>query len=93
MTKPRATAIILQDLFDYLGDDRWDLGELLADAAYGDRIVNDRTRELVTELFASVDHTDGDLEFDDIVAGIRHVGTPFAVATANDMRDAEPIID
>lgn len=92
MTKTRCTAIILSDLFDYLGDERWDLGEMLADAAYGDRIVNDRTRALVEELFASVNN-DGDLCFEDIVAGIRHVGTPFAVAIANDMRDAEPILD
>lgn len=88
----RSTALILHDLFEYLGDERWNLGELLADTAYGADVLNPKTKALVTELFSSIDNT-GDLTFDKIVDGIRHVGTPFAVTTANDMRDAEPIID
>lgn len=85
----RSTAQVLSALFDYLGDERWDLGELLTDAAYGADILNPHTKALVKELFDSIDNT-GNLEFADIIAGIRHVGTPFAVATAQDMSDAEP---
>lgn len=89
----RSTAIIFNDLFEHLGDfERWDLGEVLADAAYGCNILNSETKRLVKELFESIDNTD-DLSYDDIVEAIRHIGTPFAVTVANDMRDAEPIVD
>lgn len=88
----RSTPIVLHELFDSLGDDRWDLDEILADAAYGADISHPETKRLVKELFESVDPT-GDLEYDDIVNALRRVGTPFAVTIANDMRDAEPIID
>jgi hypothetical protein len=87
------TAMVLDKLFHHLGDEQWDLGELLADAAYGADILNEETKALVKMLFQSIDAEEGDLYFDQIVEGIRHVGTEYAVAVANDMRDAEPIVD
>ena len=88
---PRTTAIILEDLRKHLGYECMELGEMLTDVAYGADLMNSHTKALVAELFASLPHPDDELTFQDIVDGIRHVGTEYAVAVANDMVAAEPI--
>lgn len=82
MTNPKL-ANILNELFDYLGDDRWDLGELLADAVEGAKIYNERTKYLITEVFKQMPEPDN-FTPEDLAREIKSIGTPFAVGLAYD---------
>lgn len=79
------TTKALQALFDYLGDDRWDLGELIYSACQGNEIANSRTAELLQDLFESMPNCD-DLTIEQIITNIQAVGSEFALGVANDVK-------
>lgn len=88
MTKlPPTTAEALQALFDYLGDDKWDLGDLIFDACDGADVLNLTTARLLRDLFDSMPDSDN-LEITAIHENIKAVGTNFAQITAQDLADA-----
>lgn len=84
----KTTAEVMDELFDYLGDDRWDLGELIVDTCDGANIMNPHTKELLKQLFASMPESDN-LTTEDIARYIREVGTPYAVDIAHDIHSAK----
>lgn len=85
---PKTTAQCLDALFEYLGDERWDLGELMVDTFDGAEIMNSTTAELIEDLINSMPEPDN-LTNEDIARHIHEVGTPFAVSIAQDIRSAE----
>lgn len=82
---PKTPDYILRELFDYLGDTRWELAELLFDVTEGANILNPTTKKLVKELIDTVPNND-DLNVYDIIAHLYRVGTPYAVTTADDLK-------
>lgn len=82
-----AMAAALSRLFDYLGDQRWDLGELIVDVCEGWEVTNPKTRELLKQLFDAMPEPDN-FTTDDVAQEIRRVGTPYAVDIANDINTA-----
>lgn len=81
----KTTADILDNLFDHLSDDRWDLAELIFDVAeLGAEINHPDTKFLMQQLFASMPECDN-LTLLRISEHIRQVGTPFATTVAHDL--------
>lgn len=84
MTSKMAT--IISELFDYLGDDRWDLGEVIIDFCEGAEFNDPHTRELLGKLVREMPEPDN-FTLLELSEEIRQIGTDFAVGVANDIRD------
>lgn len=81
-------AQIMSDLFDYLGDDRWDLGELIVDFCEGAEFYDPHTKGLLAKMVQEMPEPDNFTTMD-LAEQIRKVGTEFAVGVANDIEDYE----
>lgn len=82
-------AAILNELFNYLGDDRWDLAEILIDfCIVGAEFSDLHTKELLTKLVAEMPEPDN-FTIDDLAEEIAKVGTEYAVGISKDLHDME----
>ena len=83
----KTTAEMMTELFEYLGDDRWELGETIVDITEGARLLNPTFRAMMRKLFDSMPEPD-DLTLEKIATHIDAVDTPFAKSVAADIRSA-----
>jgi hypothetical protein len=79
---------ILHRLFDYLGEDQWDLGEIIVDFCDGAKFNDPHTEGLLMELVNEMPDP-GNFTVDDLAEEILKVGTEYAVGVANDIHDIE----
>jgi hypothetical protein len=82
-----AMATTLEQLFDYLGDDRWELGDLIIDFCEGGKFWNPHTEALLKQLVDAMPEPDN-FTIDDLAEEILRVGTTYAVAIAQDIHCA-----
>lgn len=83
----KTTAEMMTELFEYLGDDRWELGETIVDITEGARLLNPTFRGMMKKLFDSMPESDN-LTLEKIATHIAEVDTPFAQSVAQDIRSA-----
>lgn len=82
----KTTAQVLDELFDYLGDERWELADILLDVTQGCVIAVPETKKLLKNLFDSMPSSDA-LEVADIHRNIKAVGSTYALRIARDLAD------